>query len=111
MGVLYYGVNHIRKEIFCLGKNGKYVFVEPIKKGRADDEIVQAELDYIYGAKNKDWLTSVVCRIREFGVDEALHEDWMDSGQVYDDYTYVDSVYEKDVDMFGKTVLQYNEEL
>ena len=110
MGVLYYGVNHARKEVFCLGKNGRYSLVEPMKEGKTDEQIIEAETSYLYGVQDKEYLAAILLRIRAFGVDQALHEDWLDPGQGYDDYTYVDSIYVQDADMMGKTVLQYREE-
>jgi hypothetical protein len=111
MGTLNYGLNHRRKEVFCLGKHGKYSIVQPMWDGATDEEIIAQEISNDNSTITRERFTDLVARVRAFAIHEVVHEDYMDSSCAkYEDYTYKDSVYINDEDKFGKTVKQYNDE-
>jgi hypothetical protein len=113
MGVLYFGVNHARKEVVILGKftllidhEDTYSVYNPYQSKRiinVSDEILHMCDADAYG---RDWRTFVLA-LRAFDVDEVFSDGEMDIDEVFPAYKFALSRFADDSDRMGVTVRDY----
>lgn len=108
MGVLYYAVNHARKEIVLLNKWSLVLENDDGGNRRLNlsDEILQSSDGY----RHEKFWRAFIEKLRAFPTDEILNDSSDDVDDRCGDYVIVASRFESDNKYIGLTLAQYHED-